>query len=69
MDVLVRTTISADLTTPTCRLLYELDYARTVFFYITQMEGYDLPDTFKAPTFYGVNEVSRRVFCTLSEFI
>lgn len=38
-DVLVRTTASVDLTTPTCRLLYELDYTRTIF-YITQMEGF-----------------------------
>ena len=67
-DVLVRPTAAVDLTTPTCRLLYELGYARTIF-YITQMGSYDLPDTSKDPTFYGVFEVNRRVICTLSEFI
>ncbi len=29
--ILVRPNAAADLTTPTCRLLYELDYTRTIF--------------------------------------
>lgn len=68
MDVLVRTTISANFTTPTCRSLYELEFRENHFLTSLRRKVFDRFIPTK-PQHSCANEINRRVFCTLSEFI